>query len=118
MKEKVVCLPLSDLGYLSRLVCEDIERLRQSLRTGDYFDRRSQERLFEHAMELYERLDNCEREIPTINPEGLRPKGRWIYLGESFFDTVYKCSECGHPEKMNKKCKKNYCPNCGAKMEE
>lgn len=60
----------------------------------------------------------CVEESPTINPEDLRPKGRWIYLGESLFDTVYKCSECGHPEKMSKKCKKKYFHNCGAQMEE
>lgn len=114
MKEKVICLPSSDLGYLSRLVCEDIERLRQSLRTGDYFDRRSQERLFKHAMGLYERLGNCDQEIPTINPEDLRPKGRWIekpyLLGTSRF-----CSLCGENYGMPHGIY-NYCPNCGARM--
>lgn len=70
-----------------------------------------------HACWVMDMVDELE-EAPNINPEDLRPKGRWIYLGESFFDTVYKCSECGHPEKMSKKCKKKYCHNCGSKMEE
>lgn len=57
---------------------------------------------------------------PTINPEDLRPKGQWIErvgIGE------WICSECQHeiylpfgetPEEIGT----NYCPNCGAKMEE
>ena len=71
-----------------------------------------------HAVQLKDLLVKIIGQSPTISSEDLRPKGRWIYLGESLFDTVYKCSECGHPEKMNKKCKKKYCPSCGAKMEE
>ena len=117
MKEKVICLPSSDLGYLSRLVCEDVERLRQSLRTGDYFDRRSQEMLFKHAMELYERLGNCEREIPTINPEDMRPKGRWIDFSEPdtpAWDRVYRCSNCGKIVVYHNFV---FCPECGIKME-
>ena len=71
---------------------------------------------------------------PTIDPESLRPKGRWIikkrytasknpYLDDSYHASAI-CSECGfcvcadtgrfgYP-KLNTT---NYCPNCGAKME-
>ena len=58
--------------------------------------------------------------VPTIDPESLRPKGRWV----DHMVRDWRCSECG--EKIHKVrnvdgyCyddKPNYCPNCGAKME-
>ena len=118
-KEKVICLSSSEVGYLSKLVREDVERIRQSLHTGDYFDRRSQEAMFKKSMELYERLGSA-REFTASELEELRPKGQWIErvgLGE------WICSECQHeiylpfgetPEEIGT----NYCPSCGAKMEE
>ena len=52
---------------------------------------------------------------PTIDPEDLRPKGRWIsYLdGDSIMpERYYRCSRCGRAEDK----KEPYC-HCGAKME-
>lgn len=49
--------------------------------------------------------------LPTIDPESLRPKGRWE---EKEHGIVYGCSQCGHLEDVYLS---NYCPNCGAKME-
>ena len=72
-----------------------------------------------HACWVMNMMDELE-EAPTINPEDLRPKGQWIErvgLGE------WVCSECQHeiylpfgetPEEVGT----NYCPSCGAKMEE
>lgn len=43
--------------------------------------------------------------------------GRWIYK-EAYKDAgfgFYKCTECGEPFWFNNM---NYCPNCGAKMDE
>ena len=63
----------------------------------------------------------------TINPEDLRPKGKWVYDIEN--DT-WHCSECGEENcyaysKELKRFTDNYCPVCGsdnrdtgAKMEE
>ena len=62
---------------------------------------------------------------PTIDPESLRQKGRWIGEADGYADgelvyDVWYCSECNYciddgtddPEMLP-----NYCPNCGAKME-
>ena len=60
-------------------------------------------------------------EAPTIDPESLRPKGRWI--DRMVRDWV--CSECGgliqKVRNVDGYCyddKPNYCPDCGADMRE
>lgn len=61
-------------------------------------------------------IDNA----PTINPEDLRPKGKWIPSEFGFPDRSKKCSRCGEYEEPRTEKKKpfpDYCPNCGAKME-
>ena len=72
---------------------------------------------------------------PTIDPESLRPKGRWViekrhtvsqnaYMDDNYFAsaTCSECSFCIHAEcasfgypKLNTT---NFCPNCGADMRE
>lgn len=55
-------------------------------------------------------------DAPTIDPEDLRPKGRWIekeHKDERGDYILLHCSLCDEPNAR----KKNYCPNCGAKME-
>lgn len=56
---------------------------------------------------------------PTINPEDLRPKGKW----EQWDDTdCWMCSECKYEAVLSDftpaELDMHYCPNCGAKMEE
>lgn len=55
--------------------------------------------------------------FPTIDPETLRPKGRWMNDGVKVPNGVdwYHCSECG---KRDVQPLTNYCPNCGADMRE
>lgn len=61
-------------------------------------------------------LKKCFDEAPTIDPESLRPKGRWVMketmIRSPFAKNAY-CSECLEETAMNY----NYCPNCGRKME-
>lgn len=68
-----------------------------------------------HACWVMDMMDELE-EAPTINPEDLRPKGKWETYPNEFY---LRCSVCrkefyiGHFPLT-----KNYCPSCGAKMEE
>lgn len=74
---------------------------------------------------------------PTIDPESLRPKGRWEHPNGHVAINGFVCSECGQEEFSYRAInplpggvcladengnfyyppKMNYCPNCGAKME-
>lgn len=57
-----------------------------------------------------------EIERRTISTEYLdRPKGKWLYK----YNRVYECDQCGasFDNWSNELQYKNYCPNCGAKME-
>ena len=48
--------------------------------------------------------------MPTIDPEDLRPHGKWIKTGK----ISVRCSACNYlPAENDYK----YCPNCGAEME-
>jgi hypothetical protein len=53
---------------------------------------------------------------PTIQPE--QKRGEWIYdWGDWDFETC-KCSECGNHMTTPIGKRYNFCPNCGAKMDE
>lgn len=63
-----------------------------------------------------EDVDNA----PTIDPESLRPVGRWVPVHEAkivnghlLFADGYECSEC-HEGHSGRK----YCEECGTRMEE
>lgn len=43
-----------------------------------------------------------------------RPQGEWIFRNGVTCIGYYKCSNCGEVERAEK----NFCPNCGAKMQE
>lgn len=63
-------------------------------------------------------LDNC----PTVDLKDLRPHGRWLVVEEKTHLNVV-CSECDTNFYVHKKGqyhieRSNYCPNCGAKMDE
>ena len=51
---------------------------------------------------------------PTIDPESLRPHGEWV---KDQFSYRYLCTNCKMtlPERLGVF---NYCPGCGAKMED
>lgn len=64
-----------------------------------------------------------KQQVPTIDPESLRPRGTWEGTADGYADgelvyDAWTCSECGYtvdtddPDDLTK-----FCPNCGAKME-
>lgn len=72
-----------------------------------------------YAQNLFHKIIN---EAPTIVQE--QRTGRWINarVGKMFPSNDFKCSECGNILDFNGvNCGRgdaNYCPNCGAKMQE
>lgn len=67
---------------------------------------------FQLYMQGYETLfQEAIKEAPTINPEDLRPKGRWIDCTCSVckFDALYL-------EHSTVQVLTGFCPNCGTKM--
>ena len=73
-----------------------------------------------HYDRVYAKQDFCEwiDDAPTIEPE--RKKGKWIDRGWSGDGRgnswhEWECSECKH---ITKGAKWDFCPNCGARMED
>lgn len=73
---------------------------------------------------LYISVKEAVRRIKLIPP--IKPRrGSWIRTGSGSLYDLYKCSECGKPPKWEclgdnrwKIAFSDYCPNCGALMEE
>ena len=58
------------------------------------------------------------KNLPPVNPQEIKT-GQWraIYQGDEIID--YRCSECEFGSTFGKSTyRMNYCPNCGAKMQE
>lgn len=62
---------------------------------------------------LFERLQEVIDSCPTINPEDLHPKGKWIdNPSDGIWTTT--CSNCGVEKPQHEHTK--YCSDCGADM--
>ena len=68
-----------------------------------------------NTMESY----HIKRNLMDLPIYDVRPvvHGRWQSHGEGF-KWVYICSVCGFVDGYPMNNRMNYCPNCGAKMEE
>ena len=58
--------------------------------------------------------------LPTISPDEVRGVGKWIrisgfHLDHEYHPARYQCDQCKHF--VDSGDDRNYCPNCGAKME-
>lgn len=66
------------------------------------------------------------KRLPAVDPEELRPRGRWIKSSEIFLfgyepTPVFMCSKCRSEfcDVVNTiPTMYHYCPHCGAKMKE
>ena len=74
---------------------------------------------------FFEKVDNVPKfyewldEQPTVDAEPVR-HGHWITQFDDLFpmESTIECSACGEKEWMMTIINHNYCPNCGAKMDE
>ena len=100
----------------------DANELLASLRSNEG------EKILGYSTRMYLCLRAIIQAAPIINPEDCRPQGRWIETnwaehdghGEviTYYDVkALKCSKCCHCFKEELLWRKNYCPNCGAKMD-
>lgn len=76
---------------------------------------------------MFENLEFVIDNQSTIDPESLRPQGKWVEAENRSKSMKFICSECAkiayfpqptRERKWTKHCGYNYCPNCGAQMKE
>lgn len=69
------------------------------------------------SMPEWDEITNAVMSLPTIQPEP--HEGHWIRR-DCGLDVECKCSKCGYRDFVEPRdeywFKRNYCPNCGAKM--
>lgn len=85
-----------------------------------YRDRKHQREILNSEYDIDKMLDRVD-ELPPVTL--IRPKGHWCPQNDDYFDW-YECSECGYGSEGEMQyssevdVRTNYCPNCGADMEE
>ena len=70
------------------------------------------ERECAEATDFFDAFDFALEDVPVADVVEVK-HGKWIHD----YNNVYGCSECLGRETMSPKKLKNYCPNCGAKMD-
>lgn len=68
------------------------------------------------TIQIMERFIRYVKEFPAADIQPVK-HGRWIWDNSPEFGNPYgsyKCSECNERQSF----KENYCPNCGAKMDD
>lgn len=105
------------MSVMNELICKrsiecKIRHWREKL-SQDYGENDEYVRCLDSVLDVYISA------APTVDAQPV-VHGRWI---ESVIERTmgalngYKCSICGH-EKIGRTCLYNYCPECGAKMDE
>lgn len=65
------------------------------------------------SCETYDCIATIEQHVPAVDAAPV-VHGLWIYFNVAGND-LYQCSECFHW--VDARSDRNYCPNCGAKMD-
>lgn len=112
------------MGNEVRLI--DANALRRKM--ADILRRYDTPETFEEKLAVYSAFDEVVSS-PTIDPEILRPKGRWEECDWVEFDGHDECVHYPHEGRVCTNCRNafkadfvcdlrvEYCPHCGAKME-
>lgn len=79
----------------------DADGLREDIETIDYTD----------CNNYYDTVDFID-DAPTIEAEPVR-HGKWEFAG----DGIVGCTSCGETYHSRYVVPRNYCPNCGARMD-
>lgn len=99
---------MSEIKYIKKRTTRNaIEALRPD--TRDYYT-------YEEYSAAWEVWDSCWKVIDGATPADVAPvvRGRWIEIEAPFGGKAYGCSQCGKAVLMDY----DYCPYCGAKMDE
>lgn len=62
-------------------------------------------------------IEEAIKNAPTIEAKPV-VHGRWISKNHHGYEWVFVCSNCGYVDGYPFNDRPNYCPNCGAKMDE
>lgn len=64
--------------------------------------------------------ESIKSTINAIPPFDVAPvvKGRWVSKNTHCYDWVFVCSNCGYIDGYHFNDRHNFCPKCGAKMEQ
>ena len=62
-------------------------------------------------------IDEAIKNAPTIEAKPV-VHGRWISKNHHGYEWVFVCSNCDYIDGYPFNDRSNYCPNCGAKMDE
>ena len=66
------------------------------------------------SKEVQDAVEQCVNYIKYTYENGERKTGKWVRQTDDYHD-YYECENCGIAVGLDDV--KNYCPNCGAKME-
>ena len=90
--------------------CDDCVKRQAVLNTLDEMDKALD---IDRTVESYkELLTECYKNLPSVTPK--EKTGHWIRQTDDYHD-YYECEHCGIAVGLDDI--KNYCPNCGAKMD-
>lgn len=95
---------------MATVKCARGKRGRPSHEMDEYIKRKT---VIDLITRRYENPEICTQEINSIPAADVAPvvHGRWVFGG----DGCVICSECNEEESNDNH--RNYCPNCGAKMD-
>lgn len=91
--------------------------LREEIRDIENFENSMYRKGKRNGLILAKAIMLDDERIPTADVTDVK-HGEWIYVDGDVGYNVYRCSKCGGVVVLDEEVIYNYCPNCGAKMED